>query len=61
MADGRGPVSILFGEQAEAVAVTKRTRRLALVAIGVDGVPEPTVDEALEIAAGALGSGLPER
>jgi DNA/RNA-binding domain of Phe-tRNA-synthetase-like protein len=56
MVDGSGPVSILFGEQSKAVAVTRATRRLALVAIGVDGVPEPTVAEALEIASGALSS-----
>lgn len=56
LADAGGPVAVLFGEAAEVAAVTKGTRRLALVAILVEGVPEPTVEEALEIAGGALGA-----
>ncbi len=54
LADPRGPVAVLFGETAADLAVTKETRRLALVAVLVDGVPEPVAAEALEIAAGAL-------
>jgi DNA/RNA-binding domain of Phe-tRNA-synthetase-like protein len=57
LADENGPVSILFGDPSEHVAVSKATRRLALVAIMVEGVPEPAVDEALQIAAGALSAG----
>jgi DNA/RNA-binding domain of Phe-tRNA-synthetase-like protein len=61
LADRDGPVCVLFGDPPEAVAATKETRRLALVAIRVDGVPEPAAQEALEIAAGALASGSRER
>ncbi len=54
LADPRGPVAVLFGETSADLVVTKETRRLALVAVLVDGVPEPVAAEALEIAAGAL-------
>lgn len=55
IADERGPLALLFGEgDAEGAAVGKRTRRVAVVAIQVKGVPGAAVSEALQIAAAAL-------
>jgi DNA/RNA-binding domain of Phe-tRNA-synthetase-like protein len=54
IADELGPLGVLFDEPAAEVAVTKRTRRVALAAIVVEGVPVPAAEEALEIAVGAL-------
>jgi DNA/RNA-binding domain of Phe-tRNA-synthetase-like protein len=56
VADERSPVSVLFGPAAEGLAVSARTRRIAIAAIQVDGVPEIAVDEALHLAAGALAT-----
>lgn len=46
--DSRGPVAALFGDPSPEHVVTKRTRRLALFAIQVKGVPVLHVEEALE-------------
>lgn len=55
--DERAPIGLLFGgEDAEGAAVGKRTRRVAVVAIQVKGVPGAAVEEALAIAADALAS-----
>jgi DNA/RNA-binding domain of Phe-tRNA-synthetase-like protein len=47
IADEHGPVAVLFEAPGERAAVSKRTRRLALAAVGVPGVPELFVQEAL--------------
>jgi DNA/RNA-binding domain of Phe-tRNA-synthetase-like protein len=47
IADEQGPVAMLFREPGERAAVSKRTRRLALAAVAVPGVPELFVQEAL--------------
>jgi DNA/RNA-binding domain of Phe-tRNA-synthetase-like protein len=47
IADETGPVSVLFGDPVPRAAVTKHSRRLALVAVGVPGVPDLVVEEAL--------------
>jgi len=54
IADDRGPVALLFGETGEGRDVEKGTRRTAVAAIQVNGVPQIAVEEALSIAAGAL-------
>jgi DNA/RNA-binding domain of Phe-tRNA-synthetase-like protein len=47
LADEEGVLGALFGEAAERVAVTRRTRRIALVAVAVPNVPHVFVEEAL--------------
>jgi DNA/RNA-binding domain of Phe-tRNA-synthetase-like protein len=47
IADERGPLAPLFGEPAERAAVTRRTRRIALVAVAVPNVADVFVEEAL--------------
>jgi DNA/RNA-binding domain of Phe-tRNA-synthetase-like protein len=47
IADEDGPVAVLFGEPGVRAAVTKATRRIALVAVAVPGVPDVFVHEAL--------------
>jgi DNA/RNA-binding domain of Phe-tRNA-synthetase-like protein len=47
IADEQGPVAVLFGETGERAAVSKRTRRVALAAVAVPGVPDVFVHEAL--------------
>ena len=47
LADEHGPLAPLFGDPAERAAVTKGTRRLALVAVAVPHVPDVFVEEAL--------------
>jgi DNA/RNA-binding domain of Phe-tRNA-synthetase-like protein len=51
VADEDRPLSVLFGELAEDRGVTRRTRRLVLVALRVKGVPAISVEEALWTAA----------
>jgi DNA/RNA-binding domain of Phe-tRNA-synthetase-like protein len=51
IADDEGPLGDLFGEAAAArVALSRATRRLALVAVAVPNVPDLFVEEALWIA-----------
>ena len=47
LADEAGPVATLFGDPLPRAAVTRDTRRIALVAVAVPNVPEVFVDEAL--------------
>jgi DNA/RNA-binding domain of Phe-tRNA-synthetase-like protein len=54
LADGRGPVAVLFGRVSARHAAGRGHARLRLVAVQVPGVPQVHVDEALWLAAGAL-------
>lgn len=54
IADEIGPVGLLFGPTAEAYAVDPGTRRVAIAAIQVKGVPQISVEEALWMAASTL-------
>jgi DNA/RNA-binding domain of Phe-tRNA-synthetase-like protein len=54
IADERVPVGLLFGAEAEGKGVDRDTRRVAIVAVQVNGVPQIAVDEALWIAASTL-------
>ncbi len=54
VADERRPVGLLFGEAAEACRVEEQSRRLAIVAVQVKGVPQIAVSEALWMAAATL-------
>jgi DNA/RNA-binding domain of Phe-tRNA-synthetase-like protein len=47
IADDDGPVAVLFGAPGERAAVTRATRRIALVAVAVPNVPDLYVEEAL--------------
>jgi phenylalanyl-tRNA synthetase beta subunit len=54
IADQRRPLALLFGPLAAGRGVRPRTRRTLLVAVGVAGVPEIAVEEALWLAVGVL-------
>ena len=54
IADERGVLGVLFGRAAEGREVRKRTRRVLLAAIGVKGVPDLALEEALWVAGSAL-------
>ncbi|HEX5928913.1 MAG TPA: phenylalanine--tRNA ligase beta subunit-related protein [Solirubrobacterales bacterium] len=54
VADERRPVGLLFGETAEGYAAEAESRRLSVVAIQVNGVPQIAVAEALWMAAATL-------
>jgi len=54
IADERGPVGLLFGATGEGREVGRETRRIAVVALQVEGVPQIAVDEALWMVAGVL-------
>jgi DNA/RNA-binding domain of Phe-tRNA-synthetase-like protein len=54
IADERGPVGLLFGEPTDWDGIEQVSRRLTIVAVQVDGVPQIAVDEALWMAAGAI-------
>ncbi len=54
VADERRPVGLLFGETGEGFGVESSTRRLAIAAIQVKGVPQMAVEEALWMAAATL-------
>jgi DNA/RNA-binding domain of Phe-tRNA-synthetase-like protein len=54
IADERAPVGLLFGPTAEGCEVGRETRRVAIVAVQVNGVPQISVDEALWIVAAAV-------
>jgi DNA/RNA-binding domain of Phe-tRNA-synthetase-like protein len=56
IADERVPAGLLFGADAEDKGVDSDTRRVAIVATQVKGVPQMTVDEALWMVATALES-----
>lgn len=54
VADEQRPLGILFGRTAEGRGVGRGTNRILLVAIGVRGVPEIALEEALWVAGSAL-------
>jgi DNA/RNA-binding domain of Phe-tRNA-synthetase-like protein len=54
IADEAQAVALLFGSTAEGCRVEKRSRRIAVAAVQVKGVPEIAVEEALWMAAATL-------
>lgn len=54
IADERTPASLLFGATAAGREVEAGTRRIAIAAVQVNGVPQLAVEEALWMAAAAL-------
>jgi DNA/RNA-binding domain of Phe-tRNA-synthetase-like protein len=54
IADERAPAGLLFGATSEGRAVHRGTRRIAIAAVQVDGVPQIAVDEALWMVAVTL-------
>jgi DNA/RNA-binding domain of Phe-tRNA-synthetase-like protein len=55
LADERRPLELLFGGEPSTDRVDRDTRRIAIVAVQVNGVPQASVDEALWIASSAIG------
>lgn len=56
IADEKRPVGLLFGETADGYGVGPESRRLAIVAVQVNGVPQIAVSEALWMATATLGA-----
>jgi DNA/RNA-binding domain of Phe-tRNA-synthetase-like protein len=56
IADGRSPAGLLFGATGKGCEVGRGTRRVAIAAVQVDGVPQIAVDEALWMVATTLGA-----
>ncbi len=56
LADEARPLGLLFGADSADHAVTKKTRRVALLAVQVSGVPDIAIEEAIWLAAGVLRS-----
>jgi DNA/RNA-binding domain of Phe-tRNA-synthetase-like protein len=54
IADERRPLGVLFGRTAEGCQVRRSTKRVLLAAIGVRGVPDIALEEALWVAGSAL-------
>jgi DNA/RNA-binding domain of Phe-tRNA-synthetase-like protein len=54
IADERRPIGLLFGPTADGLAVEPGTRRVAVAAVQVKGVPQIAVEEALWMAAATL-------
>jgi DNA/RNA-binding domain of Phe-tRNA-synthetase-like protein len=54
IADEVLPLGLLFGATADGRGVSPRTKRTVLCAIGVAGVPEIAIEEAIWLAAGIL-------
>lgn len=54
IADGRAPAGLLFGDTGENRKVRRGTRRIAIAAVQVDGVPQIAVEEALWMVAATL-------
>lgn len=54
IADERAPVGLIFGATGEDRGVRRATRRIAIAAVQVDGVPQIAVDEALWMVAATL-------
>lgn len=54
IADGERPIALLFGATGEGYAVERETRRLAVAAVQVKGVPQIAVEEALWMAGATL-------
>lgn len=57
IADEGGPVALLFGVTGEGYEVVRESRRLAIAAVQVKGVPQIAVDEALWMVATSLRAG----
>lgn len=57
IADESKPVGLLFGPTAEGYGVSQGSRRIAIAAIQVKGVPQIAVEEALWMAAATLEAG----
>ncbi len=57
IADEAKPVGLLFGSTAEGCAVGPGSRRIAIAAVQVKGVPQIAVEEALWMAASTLEAG----
>jgi DNA/RNA-binding domain of Phe-tRNA-synthetase-like protein len=57
LADDLKPVALLFGPSADGYGVDDGTRRIAVAAIQVKGVPQIAVEEALWMAAATLEAG----
>jgi DNA/RNA-binding domain of Phe-tRNA-synthetase-like protein len=56
IADAQRPVGLLFGASGDGRAVGPESRRIAIVAVQVKGVPQIAVDEALWMAATTLAA-----
>ena len=56
IADGRGPLALLFGGPAADREIDSEATRIAIVAVQVKGVPQAAVDEALWIASAAIAA-----
>ena len=56
IADAKRPVGLLFGVSGDGYAVDGDSRRIAIVAVQVKGVPQIAVDEALWMAATTLAA-----
>jgi DNA/RNA-binding domain of Phe-tRNA-synthetase-like protein len=56
IADEEAPAGLLFGATAESCEVGRGTRRMAVMAVQVGGVPQIAVDEALWMTAATLES-----
>ncbi len=54
IADERAPAGLLFGATGEGRGVERGTRRIAIAAVQVNGVPEIAIDEALWMVAATL-------
>jgi DNA/RNA-binding domain of Phe-tRNA-synthetase-like protein len=54
IADERAPTGLLFGATASGRAVTRDTRRIAVAAVQVNGIPQIAVEEALWLASTTL-------
>ncbi len=54
IADTRAPAGLLFGATSEGLTVRRSTRRIAIAAVQVDGVPQIAVEEALWMVATTL-------
>jgi DNA/RNA-binding domain of Phe-tRNA-synthetase-like protein len=56
IADAERPIALLFGTTGEGYGVERDTRRIAVTAVQVKGVPQIAVEEALWMAASTLES-----
>ena len=54
IADESRPVGLLFGDTGEGYEVEQKSRRIAIVAVQVNGVPQIAVEEALWMAAATV-------
>jgi DNA/RNA-binding domain of Phe-tRNA-synthetase-like protein len=54
IADERAPAGLLFGSTGEGRSVERGTRRIAIAAVQVNGIPQIAVDEALWMVAATL-------